>query len=107
MYKLYDMNERKLLDKSMNEEDIINTLTEYMKYYLNFKYKIVYHDEETNQDIPYKKITTVGQYYDYVNEYNDKKSTEELRRIKQMSCTELKKEILELSDKPRARIKRK
>ena len=104
MYKLYDMNERTLLDKSKNEEDIVNTLCEYMKEYLNVNFKIIYHDEENNEDMSYKKIKSVADYYLYVNEYAQRKATEHL---KQMSCTELKREILELSDKPRARIKRK
>lgn len=104
MYRLYDMNERKLLDMSMNEQEIIDTLAEYMKAYLNIRYKIVYHDEETNEDILYKKINSVSDYYVYVNEYTERKSTE---LLKQMSCQELKREMLELSETPRARIRKK
>lgn len=104
MYKLYDMQTRKLLDKSMSEKDIVESLTELLKDYVNFEYRIIYHNEETNEDIPYKKINSVGSFYDYVNDFNVKENTE---RLKQMSCLELKKEMLELSDKPRIRIKRK
>lgn len=101
MFKLYDMNARTLIDKSKNEDDIINTLCECMKEYLNIRYKIIYHDEKNNEDIPYKKINSVSDYYLYVNEYAQRKATE---RLKQMSCQELKKEMLELSDKPKAKI---
>lgn len=97
MYKLYDTNEQTLLDVSNSEKDIINTLAEYMKAYLNLGFEIKC-DEE-----PYKVIRSVGDYYHYVNEYNDRKSTE---MLKQMSCLELKKEILELSEKPRIRVKK-
>lgn len=97
MYKLYDMNERKLLDVSNDEQDIINTLSEYMKAYLNLGFEIQ-HNEET-----YKTIRGISDYYHYVNDFNIKKNTESL---KQMSCLELKREILDLSEKPRVRIKK-
>lgn len=103
MYKLYDMQTRKLLDKSMNEKDIIDSLSELLKDYVNFEYRIIYHSEELNQDVAYKKICSMSDFYHYVNDYNVIKNTEQL---KQMSCLELKKEILDLSDKPRIRIKR-
>ena len=97
MYKLYDINEKKLLDMSNNEQDIINTLAEYMKVYLNLGFEIRCDDET------YKKILSVGDYYHYVNDYMVKQNTE---RLKQMSCMDLKREMLDLYDKPRARIKK-
>lgn len=98
MYRLYDINEKKLLDESYREEDIINTLAEYMKAYINMGYEIE-RDEES-----YKRIMSVADYYHYVNDYTVKQNTE---RLKQMSCLELKREMLDLTDKPRVRIKRK
>ena len=98
MFKLYDSNTMSLLDQSNNEEDIINTLAEYMKAYLNLGFEIKC-DEDT-----YKKISSVGDYYHYVNDYMVKKKNE---RLKQMSCMELKKEMFELQDKPRARVRKR
>lgn len=98
MFKLYDTNTKTLLDKSSNEEDIINTLAEYMKEYLNLGFVI------ECDEMPYKTIKGVSDYYHYINDYNIKKNTESL---KQMSCLELKKEMLDLCDKPRMLIKRK
>lgn len=98
MYRLYDINEKKLLDESYREEDIINTLAEYMKAYINMGYEIEC-DEK-----PYKNIKSVSDFYHYVNDYNLKQNTE---RLKQMSCMELKREMLDLTDKPRVKEKKR
>lgn len=97
MYKLYDINEKKLLDVCNSEKDIINALSEYMKAYLNIGYEIEKDGEK------YKEIRGISDYYHYVNDYVASEST---KMLKQMSCLELKKEILDLSEKPRMRIKK-
>lgn len=96
MYKLYSSSEKTLLDMNKDEGEIINTLCEYMKAYLNIGFEI--ECDET----PYKSIKSVSDFYHYVNDYNVKKNTE---KLKQMSCLELKREMLELSDKKRIKIK--
>ena len=102
MFKLYDFCTMSLLDMSSNEKDIIDSISDYIKANMNYRLKVYQRIDYT--DYFYKRINCVGDYYDYVNEYNAKKNTEIL---KAMSCQELKREILELSDKPRMRIRKR
>ena len=87
MYKLYDMNTVSLIDKSNDEYDLICTMSTYYKAYSNPRFRIVYHNEELDMDEGYKRIDTIGQYYDYCKEYED-------RKLKEMSCCDLKRQIL-------------
>lgn len=95
MYRLYDMNIRKLLDASYQEKDIIDTLCELVKENTNFRYLIVKHDEKLNMDEAYKGIKSVSDYYMYVKDYQ-RRTLEQ-----QKSCLELKREILDKKDKRR------
>lgn len=92
MFKLYDYDVHTLIDQSMDEYDIINTLSVFMSATIGQRFLIIYHDEEQDMDEVYRIIKTVGQYYDYVNEYKQKKLSE-------LSCMQLKKEILDINSK--------
>jgi len=89
MYRLYDMSVVKLIDMSENEKHILDTLGERISKSKNdnFFYKIIYHYNELNMDEGYKTIKTVGQYYDYCREYEEK-------QLKDMSCCDLKRSIV-------------
>lgn len=80
MYKLYEMSIVSEIDRSENEGDIIDTIGEYLSYDPNCTF-LIKKDEEL-----YRSIRSIKAYIDYVEEYN--------QRIKDMSCIELKKEIV-------------
>lgn len=87
MFKLYDMNTMSLIDKSYNEKHIIDTLAERINDKRFIYFSIKYHNEELNMDEHYKTIRSVGQYYDYCREYEE-------RQLKDMSCCDLKRSIV-------------
>ena len=90
MYKLYDYDVHTLIDESMDEEDIINTISGFMELPTNQRFLIIYDDEITK--IPsIRIIKNVRDYYNYILEYNE--------RLKQKSCVELKREIIKRSKK--------
>lgn len=73
MYKLYgDIAGWKNLDKSENEQDIVDTLTDYVYQSKAIEYMII--EQKDNTDIPYKRISTLEDYLDYINEYENKKT---------------------------------
>ena len=92
MYKLYDMSMVKLMDKSGNERDIIETLGELVSENTNFRYLIIQRDEQEMKDEIYKSINSVADYYMYVRQYQ--------RRLleQEKTCLELKKEIIQRND---------
>lgn len=71
MYKLYGyIAGIKQIDQSMYEEDIIQTLGEYISRNNDIYYTIVLSTPE--QDIPYKIIQSMEDYIGYINEYEEK-----------------------------------
>lgn len=98
MYKLYDYDVHSLMDKSEDEYDIINTMSTYFQAQIGTRFLIIYHNKQENMDEIYRVIKTVGQYYDYVKDYQK-------RKLESMSCMQLKKEILDMQDKPKRKRK--
>jgi hypothetical protein len=73
MYRLYgNIAGWKNLDISENEKDIIDTLKDYVYQSKAIEYMII--EQRDNTDFPYKQISTLQDYFDYINEYEDKKT---------------------------------
>lgn len=87
MYRLYELNSMSLLDASEDEYDLINTMSLYLQAYRNIRFRIKHYDSELNEEVTIKDILNVGQYYDYCKEYENIK-------LKEMSCLDLKRQIL-------------
>lgn len=84
MFKLYiDKGIRKMIDVSESEQDIIDTMGDYLREDENSRFLII----ENNKNGDNIKGMVIGwlQYADYVEAYND--------RLKNETCSELKKEI--------------
>ena len=71
MFRLYGYvdNRMRQLDESIFEEDIIQTLGEYISRNTVIDYVIVLKLPE--QDIPYKSICSLKEYADYIAEYEE------------------------------------
>jgi len=96
MYRLYDYDVHSLIDESMDEGDIINTISVFMELPTSQRFLIIHDDEVTNTpDI--RTIKNVRDYYNYILEYNEK--------LKQKSCMELKREILDINKRNKTRKK--
>ena len=85
MYRLYDYDKHEVIIESKNESDIFNALTYYIEEIVGQRYLIVWDDEETKTP-DWVSIRSVRDFYNYALDYN--------RRLKEKSCTELKREIL-------------
>jgi len=88
-YILYEMNSHTLIDKSKEEIDIINTIGEFYKENLGYRFMIMYYDPITTEP-KMMAIRNIGDYEAYIQDYN-------MRQLKNKTCMELKKEILDLS----------
>ena len=85
MFKLYiNMGVPKLIDASENEQDIIDTMGDYLREDENARFLII----ESNKDGDWVKDRVIGwiEYATYVEEYN--------KQLKEKSCVELKTEIV-------------
>ena len=85
MYKLYEMSTVNMVDKSNNEIDIIETIGEYLRENINLRFLIVKH--EKNIDEVYRRITSINDYKNYIEDYN--------QRLKETGIVDLKREILD------------
>ena len=85
MYKLY-LNEgvRTLIDVSPNEKDILDTIGDYLKDNPEARFIVIYSQEYG--DCIYGVINGYKDYINRLKMYNEK--------LKNMSCTELKQEIV-------------
>ena len=85
MFKLYiDKGTRKMIDVSQSEQDIIDTMGDYLRDDENSRFLIIENTEEGD----WIKDRVIGwiEYATYVEEYN--------RKLKEMSCVELKSQIV-------------
>ena len=85
MFKLYiDKGTRKMIDVSQSEQDIIDTMGDYLRDDVNSRFLIIENTEEGD----WVKDRVIGwtEYATYVEEYN--------RQLKEKSCVELKSEIV-------------
>lgn len=86
MFKLYtNIANGKEIDRSNCEQDIIDTIGEYMS--LNNDLKFVINKQIDGVDIRYKTINNEMDYAYYITEYN--------QRLENETCIELKKSILD------------
>lgn len=95
MYNLYDYDVHTLIDKSEDEADIIDTMGVLLQECVGQRFLIKYFDEKVGCDEAFS-IKNVRDYYNYVVSYNE--------RLKQKSCIELKKEILD--KQPKVKVKK-
>ena len=96
MYRLYDYDVHSLIDQSEDEYDLIDTMSTYFQAQTGTRFLIKHTNEETKTDEIVASIKNVRDYYGYVTEKRDKK-------LKSMSCMQLKKEILDLQEKPKVK----
>lgn len=96
MYKLYDYDVHTLIDQSENEADIIDTMGILLQESIGQRFLIKYYDKKVGCDDTFS-IKNVRDYYNYVVSYNE--------RLKQKSCTELKKDILNMQPKSKVKTK--
>ena len=98
IYKLYvSIASWTFADVSSNELDIVNTMKEYRKINKDYRFIIIKSNEE--QDELYKCIRKESDFQQYMQEI------EETKRIKGLSCRELKKEIIDIYEKPKTKVK--
>ena len=99
MYKLMlNMGVPTVIDVSESEQDIIDTMGEYIKENPDYRF-IVKEDsmgDRTKSDSA-QYIYGYIEYAIYVEQYNE--------RLKNMSCVELKRQILQSQDKPKVKCK--
>ena len=98
MYRLYDYDIHEMIITSPNESDIFNKLSECMENNVGQRYLVVWDDDE-NKTPDWISIKTVRDYYNYALDYNN--------RLKQKTCTELKREILDYDQKVRNKTRKK
>ena len=92
MFRLYgEIAGRKLLDKSNDEKDIIETITEYISQDSELRFLII--KETSEGDEIYRSIRSFQSYLDYLEEYN----------LRQESIIQLKEEILDLAGQESSR----
>ena len=85
MYKLYSNNNvRTMIDASENEQDIIDTIGDYLKTDINSRFIVIY--SQKRGDCIHAIINKPEDYVEYLKNYKEK--------LKNMSCVELKKEIV-------------
>ena len=85
MFKLYiDKGTRKMIDVSQSEQDIIDTMGDYLRDDENSRFLII----ENTKEGDWIKDRVIGwiEYATYVEEYN--------RKLKEKSCVELKSQIV-------------
>ena len=85
MFKLYiDKGTRQMIDVSESEQDIIDTMGEYIREDKEARFLII----ESNEDSDWVKARIIGyiDYATYTEEYNNK--------LKEKSCVELKSNIV-------------
>lgn len=71
MYRLYgNVPKLQQLDISDNEEDIIETIGDYIYRVDYVRFIIILH--EKNQDFPYKTIYSINDYINYIEEYRER-----------------------------------
>lgn len=98
MFKLYAMASMPtLIDKASNEYDICDTIGDYIKDNPEERFLIV--KRENNTDEVYRAIRSMNEYVDYYQELMNK-------RLKEKSCVELKREMMEIAY-VRPKIKRR
>lgn len=100
MFKLYAMaSVPTMIDKASNEYDICDTIGEYIKRDPYERFLIV--KRENNTDEVYRAIRSMDEYVDYYQELMN-------RRLKEKSCVELKREMMDIVyDTPKSKVKRR
>ena len=100
MFKLYAMaSVPTMIDKASNEYDICDTIGEYIKRDPNERFIIVKRENKTDE--VYRAIRSMDDYVDYYQELRD-------RSLKEMSCMELRQQMMDIVyDKPKVKIKKR
>ena len=98
MYILYEMNVHSEIDRSSNEQDIINTIGEFFNENPGYRFMIVKYDDITTEP-SWRSIRNIGDYEKYLQEYN-------VRKLQSKTCMQLKKEILDLSGTETPKMKK-
>ena len=94
VYRLYgDIAGKKLLDVSENEKDIIDTMGEYLKTNKELHFSIVKQKNKKDEPI-LKGVWGMQGYIEYLKDY----------KLRLETCIELKREILDLKEKPKVKI---
>lgn len=94
MFRLYDMSARELIIAHKNEDVIYNTVINYYKKNPDSYLYII--KRENKGDAPYIAIRNEKDLEFYKKMY-------EYRKLTNMSCIELKREILDLAEKPKVK----
>lgn len=97
MYKLYQMTKHTLIDTNDKQDKLLEIMERMYKTNPEERFLLV--KRENMSDVWFKGIYGVEEY----NEYLQKLENEEL---KNKTCVELKREILDLAEKPKVKRKR-
>ena len=93
VYKLYaDIAGKKLIDASKKEQDIIDTMGEYLKSNKDLHFTIIKQKDKKSEPI-LKGVWGMQGYIEYLKDY----------KLRLESCIELKKEIVDLVEKPKVK----
>lgn len=90
MYKLYVTEPPKLIDTNNNQNKLLTIMERMLKTNPEQRFLLV--EREKNTDKWFKGIWGIDEYNKYIKEL-------ELNNLKQKTCVELKKEILDLNEK--------
>lgn len=90
MYKLYVTEPPKLIDTNNNQDKLLVIMERMLKTNPEQRFLLV--EREDNTDKWFKGIWGIDEYSKYLEEL-------ELNNLKQKTCVELKKEILDLNEK--------
>lgn len=94
MYSLYDMAKLELLIKDKPEEEIYKAICNRFKVSEN--QRLLIKTKYKNGDVIVCAIRNQEDFINYLKDY-------EYRLLKEKSCVELKKEILDLKEKPKVK----
>ena len=90
MFKLYVTEPPKLIDTNNNQDKLLVIMERMLK--INPEQRFLLVEREENTDKWFKGIWGIDEYNKYIKEL-------ELKNLKQKTCVELKKEILDLNEK--------
>ena len=94
VYRLYDMKLREIIMTTTNEDILYKTIANHYKKDPNCYLYVI--KRANNGDMPYIAIRDEEDFIRYLKMYENNK-------IENKSCVELKREILDLTEKPKTR----
>lgn len=97
MYKLYQMTKHTLIDTNDKQDKLLEIMERMYKTNPEERFLLV--KRENMSDVWFKGIYGVEEYHEYLQKLENEE-------LKNKTCVELKREILDLAEKPKVKRKR-